>query len=257
MTSESRSKINRLLTVWPQGTVAVSRWLERQGVYQQLALEYAKSGWIQRIGQGAYQRAGDTVGWTGGLYALQEQVRLPVHVGAKTALQMQGYAHFLALGKGGTVWLFGAPTTRLPSWFERRDWGVGLRYTATKLFADHNDAGLTRKELGTYSVTVSAPERAMMEVAHLIPTAESFEEADLRMEGLTTLRPGLVQRLLEQCRSIKVKRLFMYLAETHDHAWIKRLDLSKVDFGTGKRVIVKGGRFDPHYKITVPDTVTG
>ncbi len=38
------------------------------------------------------------------------------------------------------------------------------------------------------------------------------------MEGLTTLRPRLIQSLLEQCRSVKVKRLFTVLAEACNHA---------------------------------------
>lgn len=254
MTSESRSKINRLLRAWPQGTISVSRWLEAQGAYQQLVHEYEKSDWIRHIGQGAYMRAGDTVEWSGGLYALQEQMKLPVHAGAKTALQMQGYAHFLPMGKGGAVSLFGASGTRLPAWFRQYDWGVALRYTTTNLFADDPKAGLTKKELATYAVTVSAPERAIMEVLYLVPAGESFEEAGLLMEGLTTLRPRLVRSLLEQCRSVKVKRLFMFLAEACNHAWAKKLDLSKVDFGKGKRMIVKGGRLDTKYNITVPNT---
>lgn len=254
MTSETRSKLNFLLRVWARGTVAVSRWLEAQGAYQQLVHEYEKSGWVQRIGQGAYVRVGDTVEWTGGLYAIQEQTKLPVHAGAKTALQMQGYAHFLPLGKGGSVSLFGAPGTRLPTWFRQHDWGAELHYTTPKLFVDGTDAGLTKKELGPYAVTLSAPERAIMEVLYLVPAQESFEEAGLLMEGLATLRPRLVQTLLEQCRSVRVKRLFMYLTERSNHAWVKKLELSKVDFGKGKRVIVKGGRFNAKYNITVPDS---
>ncbi len=253
MTSEPRSKLNRLLTAWPQGTVAVPRWLEAQGAYQQLVHEYEKSGWIRRIGQGAYVRAGDRVEWSGGLHALQEHMQLPVHIGAKTALQLQGYAHYLPMGKGGNVSLFGSPGTRLPAWFRQYDWGVALRYTTTKLFADEPDAGLTRKELATYTITMSAPERAIMEVLYLVPAEESFEEAGLLMEGLTTLRPRLVQSLLEQCRSVKVKRLFMFFAEACNHVWVKKLDLSTVDFGKGKRMIVKGGRLDAKYNITVPD----
>lgn len=254
MTGERRSKLNRLLTTWPQGAVAVSRWLEAQGAYQQLVHEYEKSGWIRRIGQGAYVRVGGTVEWTGGLHALQEQMKLPIHAGAKTALQLQGYAHFLAMGKGGIVSLFGSPGTRLPTWFRQHDWGVELRYTTTKLFADDPNAGLTKKELAAYAIAVSAPERAIMEVLYLVPAEESFEEATLLMEGLTTLRPRLVQSLLEQCRSVKVKRLFLVLAEACNHAWVKKLDLSKVDFGKGKRMIVKGGRLDTKYNITVPET---
>jgi len=234
--------------------VAVSRWLETKGAYQQLVHEYEKSGWIRRIGHGAYVRAGDTLEWTGGLQALQEQLKLPIHAGAKTALQLQGYAHYPAMGKGGSVSLFGSPGTRLPAWFRQYDWGVALRYTTTKLFADDPKAGLSKKELASYAITVSAPERAIMEVLYLVPAKESFEEAGLLMEGLTTLRPHLVQSLLEQCRSVKVKRLFMVLAEACNHAWVKKLDLSKVDFGKGKRMIVKGGRLDTKYNITFPDT---
>ena len=254
MASETRSKINRLLMVWPQGAVAVSRWLKAQGVYQQLVHEYEKSGWILRIGQGAYTRAGETIEWTGGLHTLQEQLKLPIHGGGKTALQMQGYAHYLPMGEVGAVSLFGSPGTRLPAWFRQYEWGVEIRYTATKLFANNQNAGLTKKELATCTIAVSAPERAIMEVLYFVPAEQSFEEADLLMEGLTTLRPRLVQLLLGQCHSVKVKRLFMFLAESHDHAWIKKLDLSKVNFGNGKRMIVRGGRLDTKYNITVPDT---
>jgi hypothetical protein len=252
MSSESGSKINRLLRIWPHGTVAVLRWLETQGIYQQLVHEYGKSAWIRRIGQGAYIRVGDTIQWTGGLYAIQAQMGLPIHVGGKTALQMQGYAHYLPLGKGTVVSLFGPPGIRLPAWFQHYDWDVKLRYFTTNLFSEAKDAGLTQNDMGAYSVTVSTPERAIMEVLYSVPRNESFEEAGLLMEGLTTLRPKMIQMLLEHCRSVKVKRLFMVLGENCNHAWLQKLDLSQVDFGKGKRMIVKGGRFDSKYNITVP-----
>ena len=60
------------------------------------------------------------------------------------------------------------------------------------------------------------------------------------MEGLKTLRPDLVTVLLANCNSIKVKHLFMYLAEEENHLWLPRVDLSEVDFGKGKRVIGEG-----------------
>ena len=116
------------------------------------------------------------------------------------------------------------------------------------------DAGLTQKDLRSYAVTISTPERAIMEVMYGLPRDASFEEVALLMEGLTTLRPRMLQVLLEQCHSVKVKRLFMYLAEDCNHAWVKKLDVSKVDFGKGKRMLVKGGRFNAKYSITVPLT---
>ncbi len=72
------------------------------------------------------------------------------------------------------------------------------------------------------------------------------------MEGLKTLRPAVVQELLEKTASIKVKRLFMHFAEKFNHPWLKHLDLEQVDFGKGKRVIAKGGQFDSKYNISVP-----
>ncbi len=254
MASGSSSKINQLLKIWPSGAVAVLPWLEKQGVYQQLVHEYEKTSWVRRVGRGAYARAGDKVEWTGGLYALQEQLGLPIHVGGKTALHMQGYAHFLPMGKGTTVTLFGRPDVKLPMWFKQYRWGVKVRYTATNLFTSDTGQGLTTREMGFYAVSVSAPERAMMEILYGVPKEESYEEAKLLMEGLTTLRPRVVQTLLEHCASVKVKRLFMVLAEGCRHAWVKKLDLSKVDFGKGKRMLVRGGRFDSKYNITVPET---
>ncbi len=253
MTSETSSKINQLLKKWPPGVVAVLPWLEKQGIYQQLVHEYKKTSWVRRVGRGAYARAGDKVEWTGGLYAIQEQLGLPIHAGGKTALQMQGYAHFLPLGESATVSLFGLPDVKLPAWFEQYRWGVKVRYITTNLFIGDANQGLTKKEMGFYAVSVSAPERAIMEVLYRVPKEESFEEARLLMEGLTTLRPRVVQTLLEHCSSVKVKRLFMVLAESCRHAWVRKLDLSKVNFGKGKRMLVRGGRFDSKYNISVPD----
>ncbi len=252
MTSQIGSKINKLLKIWPSGTVAVLPWLEKHGAYQQLVHAYEKTSWLRRIGRGAYAKAGDKVEWTGGLYAMQEQMGLPVHVGGKTALQMQGYAHFLPLGKGTMVFLFGLPDVKLPMWFKQYRWGVRVRYTTTNLFAGMENRGLTKKEMGFYAVSLSVPERAIMEVLYGVPKEESYEEAMLLMKGLTTLRPALVQTLLEHCASVKVKRLFMVLAESCRHSWVKKLGLSKVDFGKGKRMLVKGGQFDPRYNICVP-----
>jgi len=59
-------------------------------------------------------------------------------------------------------------------------------------------------------------------------------------------------RLLVMCRSIKVRRLFMFMAEKHGHPWVSDLDVSRLDLGKGKRMIVPKGRFDRKYQITVP-----
>jgi hypothetical protein len=99
---------------------------------------------------------------------------------------------------------------------------------------------------------MSTPERAILELLDELPTNESFHQADVLMEGLTNLRPKYLETLLLNCRSIKTKRLFLWFAQRHNHAWFKTLDTKKIDTGSGKRMIVPGGKLDPKYLITVP-----
>ena len=95
----------------------------------------------------------------------------------------------------------------------------------------------------------------MLELLHLVPEKEPVDEAKLLMEGLTTLRPSVLQPLLENCHSVKAKRLFLSLAESSGHAWLGELDLARIALGKGKHVLVKnakGGRLDAKYQVVLP-----
>jgi len=254
MGGQNTGKIKNVLKGWIRGTVATQPWLQSQGVYRQLARKYLQNSWIERVGHGAYRLAGDSIDWPGGLHALQNQLALKIHAGAKTALELEGYAHTVPLGKGQRVWLFGAATTTLPRWFKAYSWSVQVRFVPTNLFAGDPGVGLTdtQPEGHSFWIRLSAPERAILETLSLVPAESDFEEAQSLMEGLDTLRPSLVQTLLEACRSIKAKRLFMHLAEKMNHPWVSHVDVARVNFGKGNRTIVPGGKFDSKYRITVP-----
>ena len=247
------TKINRLLANWPRGTVVTYPWLRKHGISRQLASRYQDTQWLTPFGRGAFARPGEAVTWMGALHALQRQTECTIHPAGKTALQLQGYAHCLATGDRAPVWLFGRPGERLPAWFSRHAWPGRLHYCTTQLLeAEAESCGLTERDVGGFSLRLSAPERAILEVLHFVPKQQSFEEAQLLMEGLTTLRPKLVQKLLQACSSVKVKRLFLVLAEACAHSWVKQLDVAHIPLGAGKRVIVPGGRLHPKYQITVP-----
>ena len=252
MSSFKGLKINKLLRHWPSGMVATSRWLEQQGISQQLTQRYQKSFWIDRIGHGAFIRYEDKVEWGGALFAVQKQLNLPIHAGGKTALQMLGFGHFLTLGRKPSVALFGAPGKKLPLWFEAFRSKIDLHYFMVNLFSSTDPLGLTKKSMGAFEIILSTPERAIMEYLYLVPQEASFEEAGLLMEGLNALRPKLVQTLLEKCRSIKVKRLFLHLAEKKNLPWIKKVNTARLNLGKGKRSLIKGGHFDKKYQISVP-----
>jgi hypothetical protein len=251
MSTDAKTKINRLINQWIPGTPGATSDLHISGFGRDLLVRYKRSGWLEPFGRGAYVRFGDKVEWPGALYTLQEQLKLPVHAGGKTALEMKGYAHYLP-AKQNKVFLYGPRGLSLPAWFRDYRFDVKFVITRTNLFPANSCEGVTNFQERTFSVRIAAPERAAMEMLHLVPNEVGFSEAQLIMENLVSLRPDLVAELLISCRSVKVKRLFLYMAETQDHPWFAKLDLSKVDLGKGKRMIVPHGRYDAKYQITVP-----
>lgn len=249
-TSSSSKRINQCLVAAPANAVLTSAWLKAHGISSKLADYYARAGWLHRIGDGAFtvQKAEPT--WLGAVFGLQQKSQ-SFHPGGRTALELSGLAHFLPLGESHPLFLFSRSGERLPTWFQGLPWSKRVRHVRTNFLPD--DLGFNQHQEGELVVTISAPERATLEFLQtLAPTATEYEHANLIFEGLGTLRPNGLQSLLEQCSSVKVKRLFLHLAERHNHAWFKSLDLTKVSLGSGKRALVAGGRLDPKYLITVP-----
>jgi hypothetical protein len=251
MNAQKQSRINLLLQRWPKGTVATTRWLQQLCIGRNLAAAYRRSGWVTSIGSGAVIRFGDEVGWMGAVHALQQQLGLSVHPGAKSALALRGAAHSLPMGKERVV-LFASQSERLPAWFRKRSWSADLQIVKTNLFADAPHTGMHTMPSGDFTMEVSSRERAMFELLHALAGNDAADEPLHLMDGLATARPDVVQELLLQCRSIKAKRLFMVLAQSADHAWLKKLDVSKVDFGAGKRRFAPNGPLHPRYQITIP-----
>ena len=104
-----------------------------------------------------------------------------------------------------------------------------------------------------WPLVTSSRERAILELMDELPRNESFHQVDMIMEGLVNLRPRRLQALLEDAKSIKVKRLFFFFADRHRHKWLKHLDRNQISLGSGKRVIFQGGILDSTYRITVPE----
>jgi hypothetical protein len=48
----------------------------------------------------------------------------------------------------------------------------------------------------------------------------------------------------------------MFLAEKQKQAWFERLNLSKIDLGSGARKITKNGKFYSKYNIVIEDLDT-
>lgn len=252
MYSQNSTKINRLLKNWPKGTLAVLCWLKKQGVSRQLAEVYCQSNWLSRLDNGVYKQSMDSIDWTGAVYTLQKQLSFEIHVGAKTALELSGMGHYLPLGGGGSRTLFISEKQKVPRWFKRH-FGKDINLFFPKPLFSTWDVGLKEKDLGNYSILISSPERSIIECLYLVPNKLSLEHVAELMEKLRNLRPSLIQLLLESCRSVKVKRLFLYLAEMQQQPWFVRINTSHINLGKGKRVVGQGGKYISKYMISVPD----
>jgi len=246
------SKINHLLQAQPKGTVLLASWLLKKGYSFDLQRRYRQSEWLRSIGSGAMVRAGDEVNLEGAIYTLQTQMGLSVHFGAKTALAMQGRAHYLEMAQQKAT-LFGNKEEKLPTWFNQHQWGVEINYISSKFLS--TTVGFTSFDVKEFTIKISSPARALLECLYLSPRKQDLVECYKLMESMNNLRPNLVQQLLENCNSIKVKRLFLYMAEKAGHSWFEYLDLEMIDLGKGKRSIVPQGVYVSKYQITVPKTL--
>jgi len=250
-------KLNQLVEQLPYGAVVPQAWLEQRGVSSSKASYLASSDWLMRVGHGAYSRKGTPLTWESAVFGLQygqPPANLRIWPGGFTALDLAGFAHYLSLGHK-TVQLFGKPGARLPRWFTAAEWGVAINYSSSDLFNECMPSDFVEYMSAThYSFWASSPERAVLEWLNVLSDELLFGDAVVdTFSGLGTLRPAHLQSLLERCRSIRVKRVFMVLARETQHAWYKHLNRSSINMGKGKRQIFNGGRLDKEFLVTVPE----
>ena len=269
MTIQNPSKLNSLTQRLPEGLLVDSAWLEQQGYSRALRHQYVNANWLEQPARGVFRRPRGQLVWEQVIVSLQHILKFPVSVGGRSALELNGQAHYLSQ----------APTRihlytdkKLPSWI--------FKLPLPQEFISHNRLGLLNlsteeksqqinETAATYKtdllqglmlfgssdmpLIISTPERAYLELLDELPQHESFHMADMMMEGLANLSPRRLQSLLEATNSIKVKRLFFIFAERHNHAWLKHLDMQKIDLGAGKRMLVKGGKLHSKYLISLPE----
>lgn len=255
MSIEIKNKLNHLLSNWPDGQVKTSKWLKEHGYGAEYLQKYKKGQWIEPLGAGGYKKFGDKLDWTSALACLQHDLKLPIHLGGKSALELLGKAQYIPLNQKSLLTL-GDEKQNLPPWLKTYAWDVKLEYRIKKLFLNKNlnskNFGLTERDFGQNKIILAAAERAYLEYLDDAPKRSSYRESVDLLENLPTLRPNLLQTLLENCNSIKVKRLFLHIGEKVNHPWFKKLNLKSLNLGTGKRVIFKNGVLDKKYNITIP-----
>lgn len=265
MNHQRKSRLKPLLGAVPPGFLVDTRWLKAQGIDAKSIHDYVARGWLERLIRGVYRRplpggaqTQAAVSWESALLSLQWIMKYNVHLGGESALELAGYAHDLRLGRTPPVHVYGD----VPAWLKRLPSEARIVVHRRILFGNDQTGIIdTSRELVASSQAVdvwrwplqtSSPERAIFEALDELPQNTSFSHLDRIFESLATLRPNQLKTLFTACRSVKVRRLFFVFADRHQHAWRKHLDADQMDFGSGPRALVKGGKLHPTYRIYVP-----
>jgi hypothetical protein len=274
MDEQKWKPLNHLLGSLAPGLLVDAAWLKGQGISRTSIHDYVKRGWLERVAPRVYRRAmagrsAEKLRWDIAVMSAQRIGSGCFHLGGLTALELLGYGHFVRLGGLRTIDLYDSEGTA-PSWLLKLDTGVTITVHRRALFTDpvlgvdwrRFDLGMERLgnieaspasgEPWDHFLYVAGAERAVIEMIDEVPKTLSFEHADMIFEGLTTLRPKLLTRLLETSTSIRAKRLFLFFSDRHGHGWARHIDRDKIDLGRGKRQLVPNGRLDARYLITVP-----
>lgn len=257
----------KLLDLVPYGLVATRKWLLRAGMSRSALDNQIKSGQLLSVRAGVYVRPGTRLVWQGVVCSLG-RMGADLVVGGATALEEQGRAPELPLSGRRSIQLRGLDP--LPPWANGLD--------VPETFFRKSSAWLTGSATdddaegrpgpsflttavpwgdGFRTIRVSMPERALFELLKDVPQSVSFQHAERFLEGLSDLSPRRLELLLQHTASVKIRRLFFWLAERHGHPWARQLQPDDFDLGRGKLALTKGGRLVSRYGITVPASMHG
>ncbi|MBK8973311.1 MAG: type IV toxin-antitoxin system AbiEi family antitoxin [Hahellaceae bacterium] len=253
-----------LKALLPYGMLATKKWLAGQGLSAHAIDNAVKTETLLLLATGVYSQYSRSVSWEGVVASMQRMEKAESHsdsvptvmVGGVSALSLSGLTQYLPLGSTPHIHLYAAG--KLPTWVARLSLAVEFEgHSTNRLWPESvlMDKALIKEHKWKAElppVYFSCPEKAIVELLMDLPDGVSFEHADELMQGLVNLSPRKLDTLLKACKSVKAKRLFLWLAKRQAYPWFSKLSVKDYDLGSGKRVVAKGGKLDADYLITVP-----
>lgn len=205
------------------------------GISGDLAVHYARSGWLERLARGVYRRPGEEILLHPSLVVLEKQIG-GLHVGGKTALEWYGVRQYVA--HQAVLRLYGWAAARLPSWFVQH---FPAEYHRKRLFDEKPEHMLAvgRFESRDSAPLVSMPERALLELLDEVGVRQPLQEAREIAEGTYNLRAEVLTDLLKRCTSVKTVRLSLALGRELSLPWAAKLEDVKLPTGSRQRWVSK------------------
>jgi hypothetical protein len=183
------------------------------------------------LARGVFSRPNDTLALHPTLIQLQRRIG-GLHVGGKSALDWYGVRQYLSQQQPNLN-LYGWDAARLPDWFTER---FPAEYHRKRLFDEQPNALLHAGpfEQRSGAPTVSAPERALLEVLSDVGVRQPLQEARELAESTYSLRADVLRELLQHCTSIKTVRLCLRLGRELSLPWAAKLDPAQLPTGSDR-----------------------
>ncbi len=232
--------------------LVVSRKKLREKGFDNPAIDYfLRSGKLLSVGHGIYRRPGPPLKWEHIVYSVRE-LGYDIHVGARSALDLLGFAHYLPIGGMQKIHLYSE--RKLPAWLVTLHGGDMIESHQLKILSHIPDSAITERPFGHWDwpIPYASMELALLEVLNGVNDKAGFQMVDKYFETATNLRPKLLNQLLSACKKVCVNRLFLWFIKRHNLPCFSSLNVSDINLGKGKRMIIRGGTFDKEFQITIP-----
>ena len=151
---QKHGKLNWLQHNLPDGLVVDAPWLESHGYSRSLRNHYLTKGWLEPMARGVYRRPSAPLPgrgkvqdllWEQVVISLQTLMNKSIAIGGRTALELQGFSHYLAPSGPREVHLYANEDP--PSWVFRLRLNTRLVFhNNTKLFRPAVRSRASRKQ---------------------------------------------------------------------------------------------------------------
>jgi hypothetical protein len=204
--------------------------LAARGISADLAVHYARAGWLTRLARGVYCRPNDVLELHSCLLLLERAID-GMHVGGKSSLDWYGVRHYVS--QQPVLQLYGWTAAKLPDWFTER---FPAEYHRKRLFDEPPNvplhAGPFEKRSG--APRVSTPERGLLEMLSEVGVRQPLQEARELAESAYSLRADVLRELLQHCTSVKTVRLCLQLGRELSLPWAAKLDRERLPTGSAR-----------------------
>jgi hypothetical protein len=215
------NKIIELYKILSDDIPYFSSYLMELGYSYSLLQKYRKRGWIESLYKSVYVKPGSAISPLGIVYALQKQKNMKIHIGGTTALIFKGISEQIySIKEMKNFHILASMRIFVPKWIKKYCSKNNLELNFKQLDIFKFEIGLTSFNYNKMNITISSTEK-----------------------------------LLENCRSIKSKRLFLYLSERYNKEYLQKINKNSIILGNGPRRIINDGSksvYIQKYDIEIP-----